>query len=1272
MYSASRKSKPWPGVGIDWTNPLAQGLQFAVPFNEGSGSPYEIINRVVPSSIAHMGWGSGIDGWAATFDGTNSTIAYPAPAFPSLPGITVLVRFSTAALSSNQYLLYRVGGWNLNFAGGVGYIQWSGNGAARSSWPISGISANTWYTVAVTDLLQSNAGQQIYINGVPVTTSQSNNTAPANSASNIYVGSFQASSNWLNGSVSLALVWNRGLTAKEVDQVSVNPWQLFQPAWPRGLVIRTATSFTITEDALPTHHPGGPITVHAVGINTNWTSGTTFSVSGVTGWAVASQTYVDGTHFTLVLSCPSSGGASGTLIVSDGLHSTGIGVSTAAMTCSPSTISAFDSVSVTFTGTNTVWSVDNPTFTIAGGSGATIGELSVSTNTSATATVYAGSAAGATLTVTDPSTGATTTLSTPSSVTTTAYVTRSGRLVAFVFGTSANAATPITAVNSLPTFKKNGSTISCLGPFWDMTTQTDPFLFFQLPSQVASTDIVTFAASAGWVTTGAGNSTVYDDGLATNYTGSFEAPLFGCVPFDYLPKNTNGLQVGFNAGFLGFETYALEPGCPQQNWFKRGSWVNPSGTIGSSTADGRPITISAANGTVKLTAANYNYSNCVDNLSYPELVGTWTFVADDTNPSAPMLVGATFNTNGITVLSGPTTPSAPTRAGTLSNGVLVGQTWQWTVAFKASPTSLYLDFVLAIQTNSGSSGNYTLTNEYLFAPNGNGGGAPSLDRTNPARSDENFLAWMTVGNKGSASLRSSLGGFNGAQSNMVNPSDFFALSDCLWSGVKVTNTGNITSIRAYTLGNSPNLYFAGPFLGTSVNSEGSGNTAYYYAPSSIDFTDFTNLAAGGQYFVGECVCSEAHNLNSGQFITWGGTMPTVSVTQGSGDPIDYTFGTSADSGYNGTKVLNFPIFVTSSTTFMFWGYCGGTTKGTLVANTLATTYDVPGGSPFTASVTLPDTQVPPPEIMAQAAASVPGCAGIASVPVIATDATAEYIANIWLSYLPPGRLCYVEVGNEPWNGSFWQGEFFNGLLCNMAGAPFAGLGQFSSTVLRAMQVANNFRTVWGAKGRAGSIRSWCNMQAVGVSDTQTLVSTLNTYNAANPGAPFQLDAIAVAPYIDVVTDQQPSPAAQATVSVGGSGGSLSTGTYYAAYTYVDSLTGYESAVGTSESAQFTIASSGQVATITFNDTMPATVASRNLYLTAANGAKGSEVLYHSGVTASTYACSAAVSGSTTPLANSLAPSYSWGAASIAASNSNSIANSSVNPGNPYASNPWTY
>ena len=88
--------------------------------------------------------------------------------------------------------------------------------------------------------------------------------------------------------------------------------------------------------------------------------------------------------------------------------------------------------------------------------------------------------------------------------------------------------------------------------------------------------------------------------------------------------------------------------------------------------------------------------------------------------------------------------------------------------------------------------------------------------------------------------------------------------------------------------------------------------------------------------------------------------------------------------------------------------------------------------------------------------------------------------------------------------------------------------------------------------------------------------------------------------------------------------------------------------------------------------MPSWAASRNVYLTAANGAAGSEVLYATGVTATTYACSAANVGSTAPPANNRAPNYRWACGSIAASNSNSIANTSVNPGNPYASNPWTY
>ena len=98
MYPSVRQSKPWPGVGIDVSHPLAQGLAFAVPFNEHSGAPYEVVNSLKPSSTANMGWGSAIDGSVATFNGTSSQLVYPAPVLFT-KAVTVLCRCSLNSLS---------------------------------------------------------------------------------------------------------------------------------------------------------------------------------------------------------------------------------------------------------------------------------------------------------------------------------------------------------------------------------------------------------------------------------------------------------------------------------------------------------------------------------------------------------------------------------------------------------------------------------------------------------------------------------------------------------------------------------------------------------------------------------------------------------------------------------------------------------------------------------------------------------------------------------------------------------------------------------------------------------------------------------------------------------------------------------------------------------------------------------------------------------------------------------------------------------------------
>ena len=289
MYPSNRRSKPWPGVGIDITNPIAQGLRVCIPFNEGSGSPYETFYAIKPSSVAHLSWGSGVDGNVATFNGTNSTITYPVPTWTSTTGLTALVRCSFATMSGTQTLYKGYGSSQtcaLTLASGS--LQVAGSNTARVSWTVTGINAGEYHTYVAVDSPTGGNGL-IYTDGVKTVTSTSGTGSVGTLSGNLYVGSTQIASNLFNGSLALLLIWNRVLSPQEIIQVTANPWQIFQPAWPRGRIVKPASSFLITEYNLPAHLSTGSVTVHAVGTNTTWNSGTTFSCSGVPGWSVVSQ-----------------------------------------------------------------------------------------------------------------------------------------------------------------------------------------------------------------------------------------------------------------------------------------------------------------------------------------------------------------------------------------------------------------------------------------------------------------------------------------------------------------------------------------------------------------------------------------------------------------------------------------------------------------------------------------------------------------------------------------------------------------------------------------------------------------------------------------------------------------------------------------------------------------------------------------------------------------------------------------------------------------------
>jgi hypothetical protein len=96
-----------------------------------------------------------------------------------------------------------------------------------------------------------------------------------------------------------------------------------------------------------------------------------------------------------------------------------------------------------------------------------------------------------------------------------------------------------------------------------------------------------------------------------------------------------------------------------------------------------------------------------------------------------------------------------------------------------------------------------------------------------------------------------------------------------------------------------------------------------------------------------------------------------------------------------------------------------------------------------------------------------------------------------------------------------------------------------------------------------------------------------------------------------------APSSAPTVSVSGSGGLLAAGTYHLIITETNGL---GETTASPESAQFTV-TAGQIPTVTF-PTLQAGNTARNVYLTPAGGASGSELLYADGITAGTYALSA--------------------------------------------------
>ncbi len=101
-----------------------------------------------------------------------------------------------------------------------------------------------------------------------------------------------------------------------------------------------------------------------------------------------------------------------------------------------------------------------------------------------------------------------------------------------------------------------------------------------------------------------------------------------------------------------------------------------------------------------------------------------------------------------------------------------------------------------------------------------------------------------------------------------------------------------------------------------------------------------------------------------------------------------------------------------------------------------------------------------------------------------------------------------------------------------------------------------------------------------------------------------------------------APSSAPTLSVSGTGGLLAAGTYRLMITETNGL---GETTASPESAQFSV-TAGQIPTVTF-PALQAGNSARNVYLTPIGGPSGSELLYASGITTSTYSLSFAAPSS---------------------------------------------
>jgi len=217
ILPSRRISQPQAAVGINWGNPLANGLISAwvpaVLIKDGSASQPLGGSRVV-----------GLYGAGVLFNGTSDSISLGARALYASSGTRIaLIKVGSASGTRNISAMGTGGtGFRLNGTG----IEIVSTLVASVHLAASAVSANEVCSVAIG---YESFNTAIYKNGNVLST-QTTNTVPSLTSTADYIGQTGAGSQFFDGTIYAHLSFNRKLRDAEIRLLSANPWQIFRPA----------------------------------------------------------------------------------------------------------------------------------------------------------------------------------------------------------------------------------------------------------------------------------------------------------------------------------------------------------------------------------------------------------------------------------------------------------------------------------------------------------------------------------------------------------------------------------------------------------------------------------------------------------------------------------------------------------------------------------------------------------------------------------------------------------------------------------------------------------------------------------------------------------------------------------------------------------------------------------------------------------------------------------------------------------------------------------